>query len=481
MPDQKSTGDASDAHSFSDPRLPLEERIDDLVARLTLDEKIECLSTNPSVPRLGIKASGHVEGLHGLALGEPGDWGRGQPVTTTTFPQAIGLAETWDAEVVLRAAAVEAHEARYIFQSSRYGRGGLVVRAPNADLGRDPRWGRTEECYGEDPYLVGTLATAFVRGLQGEHPRYWKAASLLKHFLANSNENGRERSSSDFDEQLLHEYYAAPFRRAIEQGGSRAYMAAYNAYNGTPCATHPVLKAVTVQQWGQDGIICTDGGAFKMLVNEHRSYPNLAQAARAAIVAGITQFLDDYRDSVRAALEHKLLAEADIDRAIRGNFRVMIRLGLLDPPELVPYSNIGEEQIEPWNTEEPRALCRLVTQKAIVLLKNAGELLPLDRQRLASVAVIGPLSDRVATRLVQRLSAVPGFSSRRHSEQAGAANCRTSRLRGGSRRGLSYRDKLGHRAGLRRQPSHRGWPLGGGYSTKLRQRGGGSAVPRARG
>jgi len=395
MSDQKSTGEHPGDAPFGNPELDVETRIDDLVARLTLDEKIDCLSTNPSVPRLGIRASGHMEGLHGLAIGEPGDWGRGRPVPTTTFPQAIGLAETWDPEIVRQAAAVEAYEARYIFQSSRHRRGGIVIRAPNADLGRDPRWGRTEECYGEDAYLAGCMATAFVRGLQGDHPRYWKAAALLKHFLANSNENGRERSSSDFDEQLLHEYYAAPFRTAIEAGGARAYMAAYNAYNGIPCATHPVLKELTVREWGQDGIICTDGGAFKMLVNEHRFYPDLERAAAAAIAAGITQFLDDYRQSVRNALDRGLLRERDIELAIRKNFRVMIRLGLLDPPELVPYASIGQEPIEPWNGEAPRALCREVTQKSIVLLKNAGALLPLDRRRLASIAVIGPLADGV--------------------------------------------------------------------------------------
>src|SRR3984893_12724505 len=192
---------------------------------MTLAEKIDCLRPNPSVARLGIKGSGHVEGLHGLALGGPGHWGRDRPVPTTTFPQAIGLAETWDPDVLRSVAEIESHEARYAFQSKRYQRGGLVVRAPNADLGRDPRWGRTEECYGEDPYFNGVMAVAFVRGLQGDHPRYWRAAALLKHFFANSNENDREKSSSDFDEQLFREYYSVPFRMAIQQGGSRAYMA----------------------------------------------------------------------------------------------------------------------------------------------------------------------------------------------------------------------------------------------------------------
>jgi beta-glucosidase len=363
---------------------------------MTLEEKVQGLGTKPSVPRLGVEGSGHVEGLHGLALGGPGMWGDEQPVVTTTFPQAIGLAETWDPDVVTRVAAIEAHEARYYFQCPRYRRGGLVVRAPNADMGRDPRWGRTEECYGEDPYLNGVMAVAFVRGLQGDHPRYWRAAALLKHFFANSNENGRDRSSSDFDERLFHEYYAVPFRKAVQQGGSRAYMAAYNAHNGVPCTTQPILKDVTVAQWKQDGIICTDAGGLKFLVTAHRHYPDLYHAAAASIRAGITQFLDDYQESVTGALERGLIAETDIDAALRANFRVMIRLGLLDSPDLVPYSAIGVTAgEEPWASPDHRAAVRMATRQSIVLLKNAAHFLPLDPAKLRSIAMVGPFADRV--------------------------------------------------------------------------------------
>lgn len=379
-------------HPFQDPELDPEARIDDLIGLMTLDEKIECLSTNPSVPRLGLQGSGHVEGLHGLALGGPGKWGRGAPLPTTTFPQAIGLAQTWEPELVRRVAEVEAREARHVFHVHR--RGGLVIRAPNADLGRDPRWGRTEECYGEDPFFNGVMTVAFVRGLQGDDPRYWRAAALLKHFLANSNEDGRESSSSDFDERAFHEYYSVPFRMGIVEGGARAYMAAYNAHNGVPCAVHPVLKRVTVEAWGQDGIICTDGGAFKLLVSAHQAFPTLEAAAAATLRAGITQYLDDYRGAIRKALEEGLIQEAEIDQALRGNFRVMLRLGLLDPPSRVPYARV-DSQSEPWKRAEHRAFCREVTAKSVVLLKNAGGLLPLDPENLGSVALIGPLADRV--------------------------------------------------------------------------------------
>ncbi len=383
-------------YPYQDPDIPVEERIDNLVSLLTIEEKIHCLSTNPSIPRLDIYASGHVEGLHGLALGGPGNWGKDFPITTTTFPQAIGLGATWDPEIVERVAEVESYEARYVFQCAKYERGGLVIRAPNADLGRDPRWGRTEECYGEDPYLNGVFAAAFVSGLQGKHPRYWRCAALLKHFLANSNEDEREYSSSDFDERLFHEYYAVPFRTAIVEAGSRAFMAAYNKYNGIPCTTHPVLKEIAVDEWKQDGIICTDGGAFKLLVQSHHHYPNLAEAAAACIRAGITQFLDDFKDSVQGALESNLLTLADIEAAIRGNFRVMIRLGLLDPPALVPYAEIGRRgETEPWLRLDHQSLARQVTQKSIVLLKNSEGLLPLQSNSISSIVVVGSLADRV--------------------------------------------------------------------------------------
>ncbi|MEO7719579.1 MAG: glycoside hydrolase family 3 C-terminal domain-containing protein [Capsulimonas sp.] len=384
-----------DIPAYQDPAQPLELRIDDLLSRMTLEEKIDCLGTNPSVPRLGVRGSDHIEGLHGVALGEPGGWGGANPIPTTTFPQAIGLGQTWDLDLIRRAAAVEGYEARYLFQCERYQRGGIVVRAPNADLGRDPRWGRTEECFGEDPYFNGVMTQAFVRGLQGDHPDYWLCASLMKHFLANSNENGRENSSSDFDERLFREYYSAPFRMGIE-AGSRAFMAAYNAYNGVPCAVHPMLKEIAVNEWGQDGVICTDGGAMKLLISHHKWCADDVHAVAAIVKAGIGQFLDDYIPGAQKAVESKLLTEAEIDAALRGDFRVMVRLGLLDPPASVPYSQIGAaDEPEPWLSESHRAVAREATEKSIVLLKNEGGVLPLDPESLRSVALIGPRADAV--------------------------------------------------------------------------------------
>ena len=384
---------------FQNPALPADQRITDLLSRMTIAEKISALSTDPSVPRLGVVGTGHVEGLHGLALGGPGGWeGRGKAVIPTTqFPQSRGLGQTWDPALLQKAAAVEAYEARYA--DGRYHRGGMVVRAPNADLSRDPRWGRSEESYGEDPFLVGTMAVAFAKGLQGDDPHYWMTASLMKHFLANSNEDNRDGSSSDFDTRLFHEYYSVPFRMGIELGGSDAFMTSYNAWNHIPMTAQPVLRNVVMKEWDFNGIICTDAGALTNMVTHHHYSQTMPEAAAAAIHAGINQFLDNYKQPVQDALAQKLITEQDIDQNLRGVYRVMIKLGMLDPHALVPYSMIGINDLakgDPWNWTEHKELAHKVTDESIVLLKNDHDTLPLDVSKLKSIAVIGPYADIVA-------------------------------------------------------------------------------------
>ena len=397
-------------YPFQNPTVPVETRITDLLSRMTIDKKISALSTDPSVPRLGVVGTGHVEGLHGLALGGPGGWeGRGRSVIPTTqFPQSRGLGQTWDPALLQQAAAAEGYETRYA--DGKYHRGGLVVRAPNADLSRDPRWGRSEECYGEDPYHVGTLAVAFAQGLQGSDPHYWMTASLMKHFLANSNEDGRGGSSSDFDTRLFHEYYSVPFRMGIEQGHSNAFMTAYNAWNHIPMTAQPALKNIVMKDWGFDGIICTDAGALTNMLTQHHYAKTMPEAAADAIHAGINQFLDNYQQPVRDALAQKLITEQDIDQNLRGVYRVMIRLGMLDPHSMVPYSTIGFDNLakgDPWNWPTHKVLARKVTDESIVLLKNDVDLLPLDAKKLKSIAVIGPYADQV---LLDWYSGTPPFA-----------------------------------------------------------------------
>ncbi|HZC44401.1 MAG TPA: glycoside hydrolase family 3 C-terminal domain-containing protein [Acidobacteriaceae bacterium] len=397
-------------YPFQNPNLPTEQRIDNLLSLMTLQEKIDALGTDPDVPRLGVHGSGQIEGLHGVALGGPGGWGRvfppgvrrgtpgvhplNKPLETTQFPQEVGLGETWDPALLEQAATEEGIEARYIFQSN--GRGGLVIRAPNLNLERDPRWGRSEESMGEDPYFVGTMGTAFVKGLQGNDGRYWRTASLLKHFVAYSNETNRSGSSSNFDARLLHEYYTVGFRMAIEQGGANAYMTSYNAVNGIPMTANPMLKNLTMKKWGFNGIICTDAGALTFMVTAHKYSPNMDEAAAAAIHAGINQFLDKYRPAIEGALQKKLITEADLDENLRGVYRVMIRLGLLDPPSLVPFTSINDKNgPAPWQSDATKQLALHVTEESIVLLKNAKHALPLDMYKLHTIAVIGPRANEV--------------------------------------------------------------------------------------
>lgn len=381
---------------FNDPAINEEQRLDDLIARMTLDEKVDALGNNTQVPRLGIQASGSVEGLHGIVLGGP-TYGDRANTPTTGFPQAYGLGETWDTDLLHRVATYISTENRYLFQNAKYRKSGLIMWTPNVDLGRDPRWGRTEECYGEDAFLTSRLAVAFIKGIQGDHPKYWRNASLMKHFLSNSNEYGRTFSSSNYSDKLFREYYAYPFYKGVTEGGSQALMTAYNAYNGTPCIMHPVLRNIVMKEWGLNGTLLTDGGAFRLLLSDHKRFDNdRAAAAAACIKAGITKFLDEYKDAVYEALHRKLISVEDIEKAIRGNLRISLKLGLLDHTEDNPYAAIGvTDTVAPWSKPETKALVREATLKSVVLLKNKDHLLPLDRHKIKKIAVIGQRATEV--------------------------------------------------------------------------------------
>ena len=373
----------------------MEKRIDNLLSLMTTDEKIDCLGTRTGVPRLGVPNFGSSEGIHGVVQREPRP-GR-DPITTTQFPQPPGMGETWDPELVRQAGAVEGYEARFITQTEKYNRQILMLWGPQADLARDPRWGRSEEVYGEDPFFNGTMVVSFIKGLQdgpeGPEGKYWQAAALLKHFLANSNENKRTRSSSDFDERLFWEYYSVPFRMGFLEGDAKGVMASYNAWNGTPMAINPILKSIVIKDWGVD-VISSDGGAVKLLVTDHKRFPTQKDAVVACLKAGINQFLDQYKDETKAALKDGSITEAEIDDLLRPKFRVTIRLGLLDPPEMVPYSKVKDAP-EPWNTDADRAVSKKMALESVVLLKNANGFLPLKKESIKSIAVIGPLADSV--------------------------------------------------------------------------------------
>ena len=220
---------AQSEHPFQNPALSLEQRVENILSLMTREEKIACLNTSTGVARLRIPNIGGAEGLHQVVVR-----GRGgqQAVPTTSFALTLGMGATWDPALIRRAGEAQSYEARYLQQSEKYKRN-LLVHWLNVDLARDPRWGRYEESYSEDPFLTGTMATAFIRGLQGDDAKYWRAGALLKHFVANSNETTRTRSSSDFDGRLFREYYSVPFRMSIVEGGARSFMASLT--NGTAC------------------------------------------------------------------------------------------------------------------------------------------------------------------------------------------------------------------------------------------------------
>ena len=373
-------------YPFQNPTLGMEERINNFLSVATQAEKILLMKDWPAetFTRLGFKMSGHCEGLHGAGQG-----------TCTQFCQAYGIGETWDTAMLRQVGAIEANEYRYIWH--RNGSGSLIIRIPNCDLGRDPRWGRTEECYGEDPYLVGSLSVALVHGVIGNDPKYYQAECLLKHFLANSNEAGRMSSSSKFDQRLFREYYSVPFRMSIMEGGAKSYMCAYNSYNDTPCTVHPVIKRVTIKEWGVDGCISTDGSAVSagMVNGGHRWYTSMEAACAGCTKAGVNQYLDGtYSTALPQAITDNLITAADLDSVVKGVVRTQMRLGVFDPPAQVPYTNVGTS--DPAQSAPHKAAAKLVTEKSIVLLKNTGNQLPLDKATIKSIAIIGALADTVA-------------------------------------------------------------------------------------
>jgi beta-glucosidase len=389
-------------YPFQNPNLSVESRAANILSLMTLDEKIAALAS-PAVARLKIPAYGTSEGIHQVVLNA--GRGGGQAIPTTSFSQVYGMGETWDPALIQRAGAVEGYEARYVTQNQKYKRNTFVLMGPTSDLARDPRWGRTDESFGEDPFLTGAMAAALARGIQGDDPKYWQAASLLKHLFANSNETTRGSSSSDFDERLMREYYSVPFRRAFVDGGAKSFMAAYNAWNGVPMAVNPVIRDVVKKEWNAGWIVTPDAGAMAHVVDLHRFYKTPIEATVAALKVGVGNLGGGFgrgggptfAELIKQALGEKLVTEADIEEAIVGKYKTILKLGLLDPPSMVPYSAIGSpNELEPWMGEAHRAVAREVTQESVVLLKNDSNVLPLNRATLKSIAVVGPRAAIVA-------------------------------------------------------------------------------------
>ncbi|MFH9552238.1 glycoside hydrolase family 3 C-terminal domain-containing protein [Streptomyces sp. NPDC017435] len=365
---------------FRDPQLPFAKRIDDLLSRLTPEEKVSFLHQFvPAVERLGIAAfrTGQ-EALHGVAWMGP----------ATVFPQAVGLGATWNTDLVHRVGEAVSKEVRAM--RARDERVGLNVWSPTVNLLRHPLWGRNEEGYSEDPKLTSAIATAYTRGLRGDHPTYWRTAPVLKHWLAHNNETGRDVTSSSVRPRVLHEYDLRAFRACVEAGAVAGVMPAYNLVNGRPNHVSPYLRE-HLRTWTQEELlVCSDAGAPSNLVDSEHYFDTHEEATAAALVAGVDSFTDHGTDSskivarVEGALEQGLLTRADIDTAVRRQLSVRFRLGEFDPLH-DPHADAGE-----FDSPAHRALAREAAEQAIVLLRNDG-VLPLAAD--TRIAVVGLLAD----------------------------------------------------------------------------------------
>jgi beta-glucosidase len=389
-------------YRFQDPCAPIEERITDLLAQMTPDEKLGLMSEYQfPVDRLGVPPfTTFTEGLHGVGWASDG----GSNVLYligTQFPQTFGLAQSWDVDAMKTVAQTTAYEAR-VYNALRgvnaNGRGvGVVLRAPLVDLGRDPRWGRTEESSGEDPYLVSKLAEATIAGLHGDDPKYLMAASTLKHWLANNNETMRNVSSSDFDERNLREYYAAPFEHVIRVAKAQGIMTAYNKVNSEPSSVSALLKSTVIGEWGFDGVISTDAYVPQTVVQDQKAFPDYPTAIGAMVKAGTALILQDqagFRTNISNAYAMGHMTIEDVDAALRGNLRVRFRVGDFDPADRVPGKRImGTET--PWAQQAAWQTALEVTRKTVVLLKNANDKLPLAKDGLTTVAVVGPRANNI--------------------------------------------------------------------------------------
>ncbi|KFF99234.1 sugar hydrolase [Streptomyces scabiei] len=366
---------------FRDPQLPLAKRIDDLLQRLTPDEKVAFLHQfAPAVDRLAVAAfrTGQ-EALHGVAWMGP----------ATVFPQAVGLGATWNDDLVRRVGEAVSTETRAM--RARDDRVGLNVWSPTVNLLRHPLWGRNEEGYSEDPGLTSAIATAYTRGLRGDHPTFWRTAPVLKHWLAHNNETDRSVTSSSVRPRVLREYDLRAFRETVEAGAVAGVMPAYNLVNGRPNHVSPYL-ADHLRTWTDEHLlVCSDAGAPSNLVDSEHYFDTHEEATAASLRAGVDSFTDHGTESstmigrIRGALDQSLLTWDDIDRAVRRQLSVRFRLGEFDPG-LDPYADLKD-----FDTPAHRALAQEAAEQAVVLLKNEGGLLPLAAD--TRIAVVGLLAD----------------------------------------------------------------------------------------
>lgn len=378
---------------FEDPYATIDNRVNDLLDRMTVDEQILLMrEVSPAIPRLGIpKYDMGNEALHGVV----------RPGTFTVFPQAIGLAATWNPDLIYKVSTAISDEARARWNELEQGKlqkrkfsDLLVFWSPTVNMARDPRWGRTPETYGEDPYLTSRIGVSFVKGLQGNNSKYLKVVSTPKHFAGNNEEHNRFMCQMNVSERNLRNYYLPAFKALITEGKSESIMTAYNAINGIPCtANHWLLKDILRGEWGFNGYIVTDCGAPGLLLTGHKYVKDEVEAAAATLNAGVDLECGGYckrclinTDFLPVALDIGLVTKSQIRSAAFHILRARFKLGIFDDPSLNPYSRISPNII---GSKEHRNLALEAALQSIVLLKNEKGILPINLDKVKKIAVLG--------------------------------------------------------------------------------------------
>ena len=401
---------------YKNENAPVHERVADLLSRLTVEEKISLLrATSPGIPRLGIDKYYHGnEALHGVV----------RPGRFTVFPQAIGLAATWNPVLQQKVATVISDEARARWNELDQGRNQkeqfsdvLTFWSPTVNMARDPRWGRTPETYGEDPFLSGVMGTAFVKGLQGEDPRYLKIVSTPKHFVANNEEHNRFICNPQISEKQLREYYFPAFEMCVKKGKAASIMTAYNALNDVPCTLNAwLLQKVLRQDWGFRGYVVSDCGGPSLLVNAHKYVKTKETAATLSIKAGLDLECGDdvYDEYLLNAYKQYMVSDADIDSAACHVLAARMKLGMFDSKERNPYARISPSVIG----SKDHQVALDAARECIVLLKNQKNMLPLNVDKLKSIAVVGinagtcEFGDYSGAPVIEPVSVLQGIKNR---------------------------------------------------------------------
>ena len=406
---------------FENPDADIDRRVHNLLSQMTAEEKAQVLlNYAPAIPRMGIdKYYTGNEALHGIV----------RPGKFTVFPQAIALASTWNPALIKEVATAASDEARGRWKELELGKKQqtrsadlLTFWSPTVNMARDPRWGRTPETYGEDPYLSSQIGIAFVQGLQGDDPKYLKTVSTPKHFIANNEEHNRHNCKVDAPEQILRNYYLPAFRALITEGLAQSVMTAYPAINGIPCSANKwLITDVLRKEWGFTGYVVSDCGAISNMYDSHHYAQSYMEAAVAAIRAGVDMECNGgckdcwtYREFLMPALQSGLLTEQEITNAAFNVLRVHFKLGMFDEPSLVRYN-----QIEPSivGCAKHQQLALETARQSMVLLKNNG-LLPLDAKKIKSIAVLGinaaacEFGDYSGTPLNEPVSPLEGITKR---------------------------------------------------------------------